>query len=107
MKDYRYPTLEWSVDGKMAAFECSHVGVAGTTPVFTKRTATGRTDFPYKYVMRMGISICGCSCDPDCYKKSPFDIDWFDNFIEAKGYTLEAVQRVFARKVQELSASLF
>jgi hypothetical protein len=72
-----------------------------------KRTPTTRSDFPYKYELRVGIAIMGTVCDPDCFNKSPFDDNWRDNFVSAKGYTLDAAMRVFERELHSLAESLW
>ncbi len=104
---FRLPVMEWSADGLYAAFECSHIGVSGTTPIFVKRIPVNRDDFPFKYEARMGIAIMGGVNDPDCYKKNPFDENWCDNFVKGVGYTLEVALRKLKESVQGISEGLW
>lgn len=67
--------------------QCSHIGVAGTTPVHVKRMADGT------FKARVGIAIIGttnmdeagfAACD-----YNPFHAEFYDNFAEGDGATEE------------------
>ncbi len=97
--DYRLP----AVIGP-GYFQCDLPGVAGTTQVFIK---TVKNNQGTKYIARVGVAIMGSVNDPECFNKNPFDENWFDNYVEAKAYSMEALYRVLQRKMKELQNSLW
>ena len=67
-------------------YQCSHIGVAGTTPIHVKKNENG-------YVARCGISIMGATnMDEAGFKAcgyNPFHDKFYDNFLEGKGENKE------------------
>jgi hypothetical protein len=78
--DYRFPRVDFDGDGN-CSFTCDTIGIAGTTPIFIRRTPTGRSNWPWKYSARMGFALFGHMCDPEAPGKNPFDDDWWDNCV--------------------------
>lgn len=70
---------------KITVFQCSHIGVAGTTPVYVKRSEDGG------FIARCGIAIMGSTnMDEEGFKAcdyNPFHDKFYDNFAEGSGAT--------------------
>lgn len=86
-------------------FECSHVGVAGTTPVHVKRMADGT------FKARVGIAIMGstnmdeagfAACD-----HNPFHPEFYDNFAEGDGATEEEALAALKADMRQTADSLW
>jgi len=65
-------------------YQCSHIGVSGTTPVHVKNAESG-------YVARCGIAIMGATnMDESGFKAcnyDPFHPQFYDNYSEGRGAT--------------------
>lgn len=70
---------------EIVVHKCSHIGVAGTTPVHVKRMEDGT------YVARVGIAIMGSTNMDDAGFEAcgynPFHHEFYDNFAEGRGAT--------------------
>ena len=76
-------------------------GLKATTNLYWKEIPR---DQGTKYVVRVGVAFFGHSLQGD---KNPFDEDWYDNYVEGKGYTKEAALRSLKRNFRELGDSLW
>lgn len=74
------------MDGHVIIYQCSHIGVSGTTQVHVKRLQNGT------YEARVGIAILGSTNMPwdDLKGANPFDDSFQDNFAVGIGDTEEA-----------------
>lgn len=108
--DYRLPAIiTYQVDksGKVtAAFVCDSPGLAGTTGIYVKVTPVKHEEYEYKFDARCGIALFGHTNDPDAFKKTPFDEDWYDNDIQGIGYTLEAALKKLEENRRSVHESL-
>ena len=86
-------------------FQCSHIGVAGTTPVHVKQVEDG------SFVARVGIAIMGstnmnedefCACD-----FNPFHEKFYDNFAQGEGATEEAALAALKDDMRQTANSLW
>lgn len=100
--DYRMPAIVGT-----GFFQCDLTGVAGTTPVFVKATPSRRADFPVKFEARVGIAIFGTVNDPECHRKSPFDDEWFDNYVRVVAYTRAALLRKLQEEMRAIQDGLW
>ncbi len=100
--DYRLPAVVGP-----NFFQCDLTGVAGITPVYVKAVPTGRSDWPTKFIARVGIAIFGGVMCEESIGKNPFDEDFHDNYVEAKAMTKTALWRVLQRKMKSLADSLW
>ena len=100
--DYRKPAIigPWY-------YQCDLPGVAGTTPVYVKETPSRIDGYSTKYEARVGVAIFGAVGDTECYNKSPFDDDWYDNYIGAKAYTQDMLYKILQRNMKDLQDSLW
>ena len=82
---------------------CSHVGVTFITDKKIKKISSRQPAWKFKYTIRQGISIFGGINDPENEVEDPFD----ENFIEGKGYTLKAAEKVFEENLHHLTEGLW
>lgn len=85
-------------------YECSSIGVAGTTPVHLRKTETG-------YIARCGIAIMGTTnmdeagfiaCGHD-----PFHPEFYDNWAEGTGETKDAAIAMLKNDTSKTADSLW
>ena len=88
-----------------AVFQCSHIGVAGTTPVYVKRMDNGT------FKARVGIAIMGATnmdeagfaaCD-----HNPFHPEFYDNFAEGDGVTEDEALTALKADMNKTADSLW
>lgn len=83
-------------------YECSHIGVAGTTKTFIKRTGE-------RYVARVGIAIMGSTNMPsdELETANPFDDSFCDNFAEGIGNTGQEAIAALKKDMQQTANTLW
>ncbi len=86
---------------------CRHVGVAFITDKKIKKIPSRQPEWKFKYTIRQGISIIGGLNDPENELADPFDENYHENFIEGKGYTIEAAEKVFEENLHHLTEGLW
>lgn len=92
-----------STDKKdFAVFNCSMIGVAGTTKVFVRKMGE-------HFVARVGIAILGSTnmSDGALAVANPFDDSFEDNFAEGIGPTQEAALLDLKKDMGDISESIW
>lgn len=86
-------------------YQCSHIGVSGTTPIHIKVRPDGT------FEARMGGSMMGTTNmteeQMDAVRRNPFHEDWHDNYFCGKGKTQEEAIEAMKKDMQSLSDLLF
>lgn len=86
-------------------FECSHVGVVGTTPVHVKRMAGGT------FKARCGIAIMGSAnmdeAEFEACGHNPFHPKFHDNWAEGVGATEEEALSALKADMHQTADSLW
>lgn len=86
-------------------FQCSHIGVAGTTPVHVKRMDDGT------FKARCGIAIMGTTNMDEAEFKAcgynPFHTEFHDNWAEGDGTTEEEALAALKADMRRMADSLW
>ena len=86
-------------------FKCSHIGVAGTTPVHVKRLDDGT------FKARCGIAIMGSTnmdeAGFEACGHNPFHEKFYDNFAEGDGSTQEEALAALKTDMRQTADSLW
>lgn len=87
---------------EFTVFNCSTVGVAGTTKVFVRQVGES-------FVARVGIAILGSTNmkAADLASANPFDDSFQDNFAEGIGATQEAALQDLKRDMGDIAESIW
>ena len=91
----------------MTSHVCSHMGIAFITDRKIKKIPSRQSEWQFKYTIRQGISILGGINNPENEVEDPFDENFHENFIEGKGYTLKAAEKVFEENLHDLTEGLW
>ncbi len=85
-------------------FQCSHIGVSGTTNVHVKH-------WPNKFEARCGIAIMGlCHMDSDLYtgnRTDPFSSEFYDNYASGEGKTKEEAIEALKRDMENIANAMW
>jgi hypothetical protein len=89
-------------DSEFTVFNCSTIGVGGTTKVFVRKVGES-------YVARVGIAILGSTNmkSADLVNANPFDESFKDNFAEGVGLTQEAALEDMKRDMGDIAESIW
>jgi hypothetical protein len=86
-------------------YQCSHIGVAGTTPVHVMRMADGT------FKARVGIAIMGSTnmdeAGFDACGHNPFHPEFRDNWAEGDGATEEEAIEALKSDMRQTSDSIW
>jgi hypothetical protein len=90
------------MNSEFTVFNCSHVGVAGTTRVFVKKVGD-------QFVARVGIAIMGSTNmkEEELALANPFDSEFKDNFCEGTGASVDAAVESLKNDIRETSETLW
>lgn len=90
---------------KTVIYQCSHIGVAGTTPVHVKRMADGA------FKARVGIAIMGATnmdeAEFEACGHNPFNAKFHDNWAEGDGATEEEAIAALKADMRQTADSLW
>jgi len=85
--------------------QCSHIGVAGTTPVHVKRMHDGT------FKARCGIAILGSTnmdeTEFEACNHNPFHPEFYDNWAEGSGATEEEAIAALKADMQQTADSIW
>ncbi len=84
-------------------FQCSLIGVAGTTQLVFRRHGDGTWE------ARVGIAIMGSTNMPldELAEKNPFDDDFYDNYASGHAATQEAAIKALVRDARSIADSIW
>jgi hypothetical protein len=91
-------------DEPVRYYACSHIGLAGTTPVTIKQTPGG-------FEARMGVAIFGhCNMNEEDFERAqfnPFHEEFHDNYVSGQGATEEEAIEALKKDLHEMHESLW
>ena len=100
--DYRLPAIVTN-----HSITCDNMGVNGTTDIWVRIRKSTIEGYDWKFELRMGIALFGSCYQPDEEAEHPFEDGWWDNYVQGKGYTLEAAFKQFKSRYEEIGNSLW
>lgn len=93
------------MDTGTKVFQCSHIGVSGTTPVHVKQLEDGT------FKARVGIAVMGfTNMDESGFEAcghNPFHPEFNDNWAEGTGPTEEAAIAAMKAEMRDLADSMW
>jgi hypothetical protein len=97
-----------------SVYQCSHVGVAGTTRVHVRRrqkagpTKEGRPLVRDIFEARVGIALMGTTANPETNEDSdPFSMRFRDNFARGYGTTEEEALEALKADMHNIADGLW
>ncbi len=103
-KEFKGPPEDYKQPENLTVFQCSHIGVSGTTPVIVRQTGP-------ECEARMGFALFGSSNMSDAEFEAcgfnPFHDDFHDNYVRGMGASQDAAIAALKVELDQLSESIW